>query len=41
MTTREETMTEELEQLLRNLHLRRILEIYDDHLDQKVNPRHH
>ena len=25
-------MTEELEQLLRNLHLRRILEIYDEHL---------
>jgi DNA replication protein DnaC len=25
-------MTEELEQLLRNLHLKRILEIYDDHL---------
>ncbi|HKM54886.1 MAG TPA: hypothetical protein VJY33_15870, partial [Isosphaeraceae bacterium] len=25
-------MTEELEQLLRSLHLKRILEIYDDHL---------
>jgi DNA replication protein DnaC len=32
MTTTEETMTEELEQLLRNLHLKRILEIYDDQL---------
>jgi DNA replication protein DnaC len=32
MTTTEETMTEELEQLLRNLRLKRILEIYDDHL---------
>jgi DNA replication protein DnaC len=32
-TTTEGTMTEELEQLLRNLHLKRILEIYDGHLE--------
>jgi hypothetical protein len=32
MTEKNPTMTEELEQLLKNLRLRRILEIYDEQL---------